>query len=71
MNETEENIIAQIDVINDMLNVICKELNEYKNIDDYEIELNEIEYQYCADKRPQKHYKILVTCKRSLEKEGE
>ena len=62
----EDNIIAQIETVNDMLNVICKELNELETIDDYEIELNDIEYTCYGDKKPQRNYKIIVTCKRSL-----
>ena len=52
-----------------MLNVICEELNELETIDNYEIELNDIEYTSYGDKKPQRNYKIMVTCKRSLEKE--
>lgn len=66
MKEKEEQITAQIETVNDMLNVICKELNELETIDDYEIELNDIEYTSCGDKKPQRNYKLLVTCKRSL-----
>lgn len=66
MKEKEEQIIAQIETVNDMLNVICKELNELETIDDYEIELNDIEYTTCGDKKPQRNYKMIVTCKRSL-----
>ena len=64
--KNEDTIKAQIDTINDMLNVVCDELNELETIDDYEIELNDIEYTTCGDKKPQRNYKILVTCKRSL-----
>ncbi len=71
MKEKEENIIAQIEVVNDMLNVICKELNELENIDDYEIELSKTEYTMCINKRPQRDYKILVTVKHNLESESE
>ena len=66
MKEKEEQITAQIETVNDMLNVICKELNELETIDDYEIELNDIEYTIYGDKKPQRNYKIMVTCKRSL-----
>lgn len=66
MNEKEEQITVQIETVNDMLNVICKELNELETIDDYEIELNDIEYTSYGDKKPQRNYKIIVTCKRSL-----
>ena len=66
MKEKEKQIIAQIEIVNDMLNVICKELNELETIDDYEIELNDIEYTSYGDKKPQRNYKILVTCNRSL-----
>ena len=63
----EENIIAQIETVNDMLNVICKELNELETIDDYEIELNETNYTTYIDKKQQKFYKIMVTVKHNLE----
>lgn len=66
MNEKEKQITAQIETVNDMLNVICKELNELETIDDYEIELNDIEYTSYGDKKPQRNYKIIVTSKRSL-----
>ena len=67
----EDNIIAQIETVNDMLNVICKELNELETIDDYEIELNETNYTSYADKKQQKNYKIMVTVMHNLEKEVE
>ena len=67
IKEKENQITAQIETVNDMLEVICKELNELENIDDFEIELDETDYTMCVDKRPQRKYKILVTCKRSLE----
>ena len=67
----EDNIIAQIETVNDMLNVICKELNELETIDDYEIELNETNYTSCMDKKQQKNYKIMVTIMHNLEKEVE
>jgi len=68
--ELEEQISAQIDTINDMLHVVCKELNEYKDIDDYEIELQETEYKNCIDAKVNKEYEIIVTCKRSLKDEN-
>lgn len=64
----EETITAQIETVNEMLYVICKELNELKTIDDYEIELDEVGYKTCVDKKPKREYKIFVTCKRNLEK---
>jgi hypothetical protein len=67
MKEKEDNIIAQIETVNDMLNVICKQLNKLETIDDYEIELDETEYKYCVDKRPQRNYTIIVTTKKNLE----
>ena len=67
MEEKEKQIAAQIEVVNDMLEVICRELNELENIDDYEIELNETDYTMCISKRKEKHYKILVIAKRNLE----
>lgn len=63
----EDNIVAQIETVNDMLNIICKELNELETIDDYEIELNETKYTACIDKKQQKNYKIIVTVKHNLE----
>lgn len=65
----EKYIITQIETINDMLSAVCDELNNYNEIDEYEIELNETSYKTCIDEREQKHYKILVTCKRSLKEE--
>ena len=65
----EKYIITQIETINDMLSAICDELNNYNEIDEYEIELDETSYKTCSDERKQKHYKILVTCKRSLKEE--
>lgn len=71
MNEKEKTIASQIDVINDMLNVICEGLNNYDEIDDYEIELNEGVITTCLSKKPERKYRIIVTCKRSLKKEVE
>lgn len=68
---SEENIIVQIETVNEMLYIICKELNELETIDDYEIELNETKYRTCIDKKAVRNYKIIVTCKRSLESKGE
>ena len=51
----EEQIISQIEVINDMLSVVQKELNELETIDNYVVELQEPEY------------KIIVTVEKHLE----
>lgn len=59
MKVNEEDIKAQIDIVNDMLYVITKELNELETIDDYTIELEEPEY------------KIIVTVTKHLENKGE
>ncbi len=67
MKEKEEQIRSQIDTVNDMLNVICKELNELENIDDYEIELNEGVIITCLSQRPERKYRIIVTVKNNLE----
>ena len=69
--KNEDTIKAQIDTINDMLNIVCEELNELETIDDYEIELNETNYTSCMDKKQQKNYKIIVTVMHNLEKEVE
>lgn len=66
----EETIIAQIETVNDMLYVICKELNELETIYDYEIELNETEYETCINKKVERNYEIIVTCKKNLESKG-
>lgn len=66
MNEKEKDLIAKIDKINEMLNVVCIELNNYNKIDDYEIELDEKVITTCLSKKPEKKYRIIVTCKRSL-----
>lgn len=62
MNEKEKQIIAQIETVNDMLEVILE------SIDDYEIELDSQCYRTLQNKRPYNKYKILVTVKRNLEK---
>lgn len=59
MKVNEEDIIAQIDTVNEMLYVITKELNELETIDDYTIELEEPEYR------------IIVTVTKHLESKGE
>lgn len=69
MNEKEKQIIAQIETVNDMLEVICDELNNLESIDDYEIELDSQCYRALQNKRPYNKYKILVTAKKNLEKE--
>lgn len=71
MNEKEKDLIAKIDKINEMLNVVCIELNNYNKIDDYEIELNEGVITTCLSKKTEKKYRIIVTCKTSLESKGE
>ena len=55
MENKEEQIISQIEVINDMLSVVQKELNELETIDNYVVELQEPEY------------KIIVTVEKHLE----
>ena len=59
MNEKEETIVSQIDTINDMLEVVIKELNELETIDSYNMELEEPEY------------KIIVTVTKSLKSKNE
>ena len=71
MNEKEKDLIAKIDKINEMLNVVCIELNNYNKIDDYEIELNEGVITTCLSKKQERKYRIIVTCKTSLESKGE
>ena len=70
MNE-EKDLIAKIDKINEMLNVVCIELNNYNKIDDYEIELNEGVITTCLSKKPERKYRIIVTFKTSLKSKGE
>ena len=67
MKEKENNIVAQIENVNDMLEVICDELNNLESIDDYEIELDSQCYRTIQNKRAYNKYKILVTAKRNLE----
>ena len=62
----EDKIVEQIENVNALLNIICKELNKLETIDDYEIELNETEYTSYGDKKHQKNYKIMVTTKTNL-----
>ena len=63
MNEQEKNIIAQVEVINDMLDIVCKELNELKTIKEYKIELQETESNWLIDNKTKKEYKLIVTGK--------
>lgn len=70
MNKEEKDLIAKIDKINEMLNVVCIELNNYNKIDDYEIELNEGVITTCLGEKPERKYRIIVTCKTSLESKG-
>lgn len=69
--KNEDTIKAQIDTINDMLNVVCDELNECKEINDYEIELNEAVITTCLSENPERKYRIIVTVKHDLKKEVE
>lgn len=71
MNDKEKELIAKIDKINEMLNVVCIELNNYNEIDDYEIELNEEVIKTCLNEKPERKYKILVIFKHNLESKGE
>ena len=59
MKISEEDIKAQIGIVNEMLYIINKELIELETIDDYTIELQEPEY------------KIIVTVTKHLENNGE
>lgn len=70
MNDKEKELIAKIDKINEMLNVVCIELNNYNEIDDYEIELNEGVITTCLNEKPERKYRIVVICKSSLESKG-
>lgn len=69
MNIKEKEIIKQIEQVNDMLEAISNELSFYDEIDDFKIELDEIEYKNCVDSKMRRKYKILVTCTRSLKEE--
>ena len=60
----EQNIIKLIETTNQMINIICEELNKSDNFDDYEIELDELNYTCCSDKKHQKNYKMYVVCKK-------
>lgn len=71
MNEKEKDLIEKIDKINEMLNVVCIELNNCNKIDDYEIELNEGVITTCLNEKPERKYRIIVTCKTSLKIKGE
>lgn len=62
--DKENNIIAQIETINDMLYEVCKELNELENIEDYEIQLQETESKWHIENKTKKEYQIICTCKR-------
>lgn len=63
MNEQEKNIIAQVEVINDMLDIVCKELNELKTVKEYKIELQETESNWLIDNKAKKEYRLIVTSK--------
>lgn len=63
MNEQEKNIIAQVEVINDMLDIVCKELNELKTVKEYKIELQETESNWLIDNKAKKEYRLIVTGK--------
>ena len=71
MNDKEKELIAKIDKINEILNTICIELNNYNEIDDYEIELNEEVIKTCLNEKPERKYKILVIFKNNLESKGD
>lgn len=71
MNDKEKELIAKIDKINEMLNAVCIELNNYDKIDDYEIELDEEVITTCLNEKPERKYRIIVTLKNSLESKGE
>lgn len=68
-----EIIEKQIEVVNDLLKILCDELNEYSDIDDYEIALVEEEYTNVIDKRPQRDYRLNVSAIKniSLEEKNE
>lgn len=71
MNDKEKELIAKIDKINEMLNVVCIELNNYDKIDDYEIELDEGVITTCLSEKPERKYRIIVTLKNNLKSKGE
>ena len=71
MKDKEKELISKIDKINEMLNVVCLELNNYNEIDDYKIELDEGIITTCLNEKPERKYRIIVTVKHNLESKGE
>ena len=63
----EKNILEQIEVVNDMLGIICQEIENLDNIDEYNIELEETTTQWLIEEKPSKKYKIVVTVKKHIE----
>lgn len=63
----EDKIKAQIEMINYLLDIVCDELNNCKEIDDYEIELNEGVITTCLDERPERKYRVITTIKSNLQ----
>lgn len=63
-------LIEQIETINRHLELLSRELMELEEYNDYEIVLNEQEYQTFSDKKPMRIYSIEVNVSKTIERKS-
>ena len=63
-------LIEQIETINKHLELLSRELMNLEEYNDYEIVLNEQEYQTFSDKKPMRIYSIEVNVSKTIERKS-
>lgn len=63
-------LIEQIETINKHLRLLSEELMKLEEYNDYEIVLNEQEYQTYSDKKPMRIYSIEVNVSKTIERKS-
>lgn len=63
-------LIEQIETINKHLKSLSEELMELEGYNDYEIVLNEQEYQTFSDRKPMRIYSIEVNVSKTIERKS-
>ena len=61
-------LIEQIETINKHLELLSRELMNLEEYNDYEIVLNEQEFQTFSDKKPMRIYSIEVNVSKTIER---
>ena len=63
-------LIEQIEKINKHLKSLSEELMKLEEYNNYEIVLNEQEYQTCSDRKPMRIYSIEVNVSKTIERKN-